>query len=119
VRPSPRASGARFAAAEATHVQGGPAQAERELSALAADAASDADRARVALLRFDNAFNLQGRVPDLRLLDDVAGAIADPFWRDQLLSMRAFVMSLGRGPWRRPHRPRSGTADQSRSQPRT
>jgi hypothetical protein len=46
-----------------------------------ADAASDAERARVALLRFDNAFLLQGRVPDLRLLDDAADAIADPFWR--------------------------------------
>jgi DNA-binding CsgD family transcriptional regulator len=90
--------GARFVAAEAAHFQGRPAQAERELAALAADAASDAERARVALLRFDNAFNLQGRVPDLRLLDDAADAIADPFCRDELLSMRAFVLSLSRGP---------------------
>ena len=90
--------GARFVAAEAAHFQGRPAQAERELAALAADAASDAERARVALLRFDNAFFLQGRVPDLRLLDDVAGAIADPFWRDQLLDRRSFVMSFSRGP---------------------
>ena len=56
--------GARFVAAEAAQFQGRPAQAERELAALAADAASDAERARVALLRFDNAFFLQGRVPD-------------------------------------------------------
>ena len=90
--------GARFVAAEAAHFQGRPAQAEHELAALAADAASDAERARVALLRFDNAFFLQGRVPDLRLLDDVAGAIADPFWRDQLLDRRSFVMSFSRGP---------------------
>jgi DNA-binding CsgD family transcriptional regulator len=90
--------GARFVAAEAAHFQGRPAQAERELAALAPDAASDADRARVALLRFDNAFNLQGRVPDLRLLDDAADAIVDPFWRDELLSMRAFVLSLSHGP---------------------
>ncbi|MCW2894754.1 MAG: transcriptional regulator, LuxR family, partial [Actinomycetia bacterium] len=89
---------ARFVAAEAAQFQGRPAQAERELAALAADAVSDAERARVALLRFDNAFLLQGRVPDLRLLDDVAGAIADPFWRDQLLNRRSFVMSFGRGP---------------------
>jgi hypothetical protein len=39
-------------AAEAARFQGRPAQAERELAALAADAASDADRARAALLRF-------------------------------------------------------------------
>jgi DNA-binding CsgD family transcriptional regulator/type II secretory pathway predicted ATPase ExeA len=90
--------GARFVAAEAAHFQGRPAQAERELAALAADAASDAEQARVALLRFDNAFFLQGRVPDLRLLDDVAGAIVDPFWRDQLLDRRSFVMSFSRGP---------------------
>ena len=90
--------GARFVAAEAAQFQGRPAQAERELAALAADAASDAERARVALLRFDNAFFLQGRVPDLRLLDDVAGAVADPFWRDQLLDRHSFVMSFSRGP---------------------
>jgi DNA-binding CsgD family transcriptional regulator len=89
---------ARFVAAEAAHFQGRPAQAERELAELAADAASDAEQARVALLRFDNAFNLQGRVPDLRLLDDAAAAIADPFWRDELLSMRVFVLSVSRGP---------------------
>jgi hypothetical protein len=51
--------GARFVAAGAAHFQGRPAQAESELAALAADAASDAERARVALLRFDNAFLLQ------------------------------------------------------------
>ena len=80
---------ARFVAAEAAQFQGRPAQAEHELAALATDAASDAERARVALLRFDNAFLLEGRAPDLRLLDDVAGAIADPFWRDQLLTRRS------------------------------
>jgi DNA-binding CsgD family transcriptional regulator/type II secretory pathway predicted ATPase ExeA len=90
--------GARFVAAEAAHFQGRPAQAESELAALAADAASDAERARVALLRFDNAFFLQGRVPDLRLLDEAAGAVADPFWRDQLLDRSSFVMSVSRGP---------------------
>jgi DNA-binding CsgD family transcriptional regulator len=89
---------ARFVAAEAAHFQGRPAQAERELAALAADTASDAERARVALLRFDNAFLLQGRVPDFRPLDDAADAVADPFWRGELLNRRSFVMSAGRGP---------------------
>src|ERR1700747_2176318 len=37
--------GARFVAAEAAHFQGRPAQAESELAALAAEAASDAERA--------------------------------------------------------------------------
>jgi len=89
--------GARFIAAEAANFQGRPAQAERELAALAADAASDVERARVALLRFDNAFLFQGRMPDLGLLDDAADAIADPFWRDELLNRRSFVMSSSRG----------------------
>jgi DNA-binding CsgD family transcriptional regulator len=64
----------------------------------AGPAPRDAERARVALLRFDNAFFLQGRVPDLHMLDEAAVAVADPFWRDQLLDRRSFVMSFGRGP---------------------
>ena len=89
---------ARFAAAEAAHFLGRPGQAERELAVLAADAASDAERARVALVRFDNAYFLRGREADLRLLDDAADAIADPFWRDRLLSRRFLVMGSSRGP---------------------
>src|SRR5271165_1108768 len=49
---------ARLIAAEAAHFLGRPSQAERELAALAADAAGDAERARVALARFDNAYFL-------------------------------------------------------------
>jgi DNA-binding CsgD family transcriptional regulator len=89
---------ARFVAAEAAHSQGRRAQAERELAALAADAGSDAERARVALLRFDDTFLLQGRDVDVRLLDDVADTLTDPFWRDALLARRAFVTILSSGP---------------------
>jgi DNA-binding CsgD family transcriptional regulator len=89
---------ARFVAAEAAHFQGRPAQAESELAALAADAASDAERARVALLRFENTFLLQGQEADLRLLNDAADAIADPFWRDELLTRRFWVMIFFDGP---------------------
>ena len=89
---------ARFTAAEAAHFLGRAGQAERELAVLAADAASDAERARVALIRFDNAYFLRGREADLRLLDDAADAIADPFWRDRLLSRRFFVIGSSRGP---------------------
>jgi DNA-binding CsgD family transcriptional regulator len=89
---------ARFVAAEAAHFQGRPAQAEHELAALAADAASDAERARVALLRFDNTYLLQGREADLRLIDEAAGAVTDPVWRDELLTRRFFVMSFRGGP---------------------
>jgi DNA-binding CsgD family transcriptional regulator len=89
---------ARFVAAEAAHFQGRPAQAERELAALAADAASDAEGARVALLRFDNTFLHQGREADVRLIDDAAGAVTDPFWRNELLTRRLFVRGYSGGP---------------------
>ncbi len=89
---------ARFVAAGAAHFLGRPGQAERELAGLAADAASDAERARVALVRFDNAYFLQGREADSLLLDDAADAVADPHWRDKLLARRLFVMGSSRGP---------------------
>jgi DNA-binding CsgD family transcriptional regulator len=34
----------------------------------------------------------------LRLIDEAAGVVTDPFWREELLTRRLFVMSLGRGP---------------------
>jgi len=88
---------ARFVAAEAAQYQGRPEQAEHELAALSAEAVSDAERARVVLLRFDNAFFLSGSA-DLRLLDDVAEGITDPFWRDELLTRHLLVMGVSRGP---------------------
>lgn len=88
---------ARFVAAEAAHLQGRPTQAEHELAVLAADAASDADRARVALLRFDNAFFLQGRA-DFGVLDEATAAITDPFWLDELLAGRLNVLAASQGP---------------------
>ena len=88
---------ARYVAAEAAQFQGRPGQAEDELAALAADAATDAERASVALLRFDNAFFLRGRT-DLRLVDDVVGSITDPAWRAELLARRMFVVGVSSGP---------------------
>jgi DNA-binding CsgD family transcriptional regulator len=89
---------ARFVAAEAAHVQGRMDQSERELAALALQTTSDAERARVALLRFDNVYRLQGREADLRLIDDAADVITDPFWRDKVLTRRALVMVASHGP---------------------
>ncbi|MDX6227004.1 MAG: hypothetical protein QOI76_394, partial [Frankiales bacterium] len=88
---------ARFVAAEAAHAQGRPEQAEDELTALAVQAVSDAEQARVALLRFDNAYHLQG-CADLRLIDDAAEAVTDPFWHDELMTRRFLVMSTSSGP---------------------
>jgi DNA-binding CsgD family transcriptional regulator len=88
---------ARLVAAGAAHAQGRPGQAEDELTALAAQAVSDAEQARVALLRFDNAYLLQG-CADLRLIDDAADAITDPFWHDELMTRRFLAMSTTSGP---------------------
>jgi DNA-binding CsgD family transcriptional regulator len=89
---------ARFAAAEAAYSLGRQVQAERELAALASEAAGDAERARVALLRFDNAYLRDGQEADLRLIEDAAAAITDPFWRNELLARRFFAISLTSGP---------------------
>jgi len=88
---------ARFLAAEAANVEGRHDQAEHELAALATQATTDADQARVALLRFDNTYLLEGRA-EFRLIEDALDAVTDPFWHDELLSRRFFVMSMTSGP---------------------
>jgi DNA-binding CsgD family transcriptional regulator len=88
---------ARFLAAEAAHVQGRTEQAEAELAELATRASTDAQRARVAAMRFDNAFFPSGR-PDVRILDDAEAAITDPAWRTELLTRRLSVMAQVAGP---------------------
>jgi DNA-binding CsgD family transcriptional regulator len=87
---------ARFMAAETAHLQGRSDQAEQELAALAAQATSDAESARVALLRFDNVF-LKGNA-DFQIVDDALAVITDPFWRDELANRRLFVTSIVSGP---------------------
>jgi DNA-binding CsgD family transcriptional regulator len=87
---------ARFMAAEAAHLQGRADQAEQELAALAAQATSDAERARVALLRFDNAFLKDSA--DSSIIDDTLALITDPFWRDQLANRRLFGTTIVTGP---------------------
>jgi hypothetical protein len=87
---------ARFMAAETAHLQGRSDQAEQELATLAAQAASDAGKARVALLRFDNAF-LKGGV-DSSIIDNTLALITDPFWRDELANRRIFATAISSGP---------------------
>jgi hypothetical protein len=82
--------------AETAHLQGRSDQAEQELATLAAQATSDAERARVALLRFDNTY--LGRSADFQIIDDTLADITDPFWRDALANRRLFVMALSSGP---------------------
>ena len=87
---------ARFTAAESAHFQRRSDQAEQELAVLAAQATSDAEKARVALLRFDNAF-LNGNA-DFQIIDDTLALITDPFWRDRLANRRFFVTAMVSGP---------------------
>ncbi|MGD0811067.1 MAG: AAA family ATPase [Acidimicrobiales bacterium] len=68
-----------------------------ELAELADQAVSDADRARVALLRFDNAFNLQGEA-HFALLYEAIGTISDQFWVDELQNRLAAIKCHIRGP---------------------
>jgi DNA-binding CsgD family transcriptional regulator len=88
---------ARFLAAESAHFQGRPGEAEHELAVLATQARSDAERARVAIVRFDNSYLLRGRA-DPQLIDDVAEVVADPFWLDELSSRRFFAATFSSGP---------------------
>jgi hypothetical protein len=88
---------ARFIAAEAAQSQGRAEQAEDELAALALEATGDAERARVALLRFDNAYFGKGRA-EFGLVDDVVAGVADPFWRQELVARRLYVTTMSDGP---------------------
>ena len=87
---------ARFMAAETAHLQGRSGQAEQELAALAAHATSDAEKARVALLRFDNTYF--ERRADFQIIDDTLADITDPVWRDELVNRRLFVMAMSSRP---------------------
>jgi len=87
---------ARFAAAEAAHLQGRSGQAEQELAALATMATSDAEKARVALLRFDNVF--LERSADFQIIDDILADISDPFWRDALVNRRLYATAMSSRP---------------------
>jgi DNA-binding CsgD family transcriptional regulator len=87
---------ARLMAAETAHLQGRSGQAEQELAALTAQATSDAERARVALLRFDNTYF--ERSPDFQIIDDTLADITDPFWRDELVNRRLFVTAMSSRP---------------------
>ena len=88
---------ARLVAAEVAHFQGRAEQADQEMAALALDAVSDAELARVAIVRFDNAYLLHARV-EVDLIEDAISSVSDPRWRDELLARRFYVTSLASGP---------------------
>ena len=67
---------ARLIAAEVAHFQGRAEQAEQELDDLAHDAVNDAERARAAILRFDNAYLLHARV-EVALIEEALSSVSD------------------------------------------
>jgi len=87
---------ARFLAAEAAHFQRRSDQAEQELAALAVQATTDVEKARVALLRFDNLF-LERSLGN-QIIDDALALVTDPFWRDALADRRLFATVISSGP---------------------
>jgi DNA-binding CsgD family transcriptional regulator len=88
---------AKMLAAEAAHMRGRPEQAEQELAALAAEATSESEQVRVALLRFDHAFFARGQA-DTAAIDRLLGTVVDPLWRDELLARRLVLDGLQHGP---------------------
>jgi DNA-binding CsgD family transcriptional regulator len=88
---------ARLLAAEASHVRGQHEQASAELDQLAAAAATESERVRVALLRFDHDFFLHGTA-DVNALDELLGTVVDSAWRDELLARRLCLNGLTHGP---------------------
>lgn len=88
---------ARYLAADAAHARGRHEQAEQELAALATDALTSSERARVALLRFDHAFSLRGDA-DPSHIDALLSVIDEPRWRDELVARRLVLCGLKQGP---------------------
>ncbi len=87
---------ARLLAAESAHVDGRHQDAERELDALGADAATATERIRVALLRFDLAYFSRGTA-DVAVIDTLLRTAVDPAWRGELLARRLCMNGATRG----------------------
>jgi DNA-binding CsgD family transcriptional regulator len=88
---------ARLVAAWAAHVHGRSEQSDWELADLANQAVSDADRSRVALLRFDNVLSQWGEAR-FALLTEAIDTITDQSWVDQLRTRIAFAKGFTRSP---------------------
>jgi hypothetical protein len=88
---------ARLIAAWAVNVHGRTKQADGELAELANRAVSDAERARVALARFNGAFYSRGET-NFALLYEAIDIITDQFWRNEIQARVAFAKGFARGP---------------------
>jgi len=88
---------ARFIAAWAAHANGRSDQAAEELGELASEAACDADRARVALLRLETSFFITGE-SDFTPLYVAIDNITDQFWLEELRTRIALMKGISGGP---------------------
>jgi DNA-binding CsgD family transcriptional regulator/type II secretory pathway predicted ATPase ExeA len=88
---------ARLIAAWAVNIHGRTKQADSELAELANRAVSDAERARVALARFNGAFYSRGET-NFALLYEAIDIINDQFWRNEIQARVAFAKGFARGP---------------------
>jgi DNA-binding CsgD family transcriptional regulator len=88
---------ARLIAAWAVNVHGRTKQADGELAELASRAVSDAERARVALARFNGAFYSKGET-NFAVLYEAIDSVTDQFWRHEIQARVAFAKGFARGP---------------------
>ena len=90
---------AKLLAVELADLQGRVTGLDAKLAGLAAEAADDAQRARVAIARLDRlAFHLARFDEALQLAQATEDALSDPAWRDELRARRAGWLLVVRGP---------------------
>jgi DNA-binding CsgD family transcriptional regulator len=96
------AAGAGFEAAllvaQLAGLQGRIAEAEERLAGLIPEAASDADRARVILVRLENLnFALGQKERALAIAQEAEASISDPAWRAEIAATRSALLLHTRG----------------------
>jgi hypothetical protein len=90
---------ARLLAAQSAALNGHVDDADRELAALAAEAANDDQLGRATMARLDNhVFHPGGLDKGLRMTADAQAVIEDPVWRDELSARRSGVVAGTHGP---------------------
>jgi DNA-binding CsgD family transcriptional regulator len=88
---------AELLAAHITGLQGRSDEAAAELADLAERAGTDAERARVAIVRFDTSV-VWSAADESDVLGTALAAVGDPAWRDRLAARRLAVVLNAAGP---------------------
>lgn len=86
-------------AAQVAGLEGRGAQAEAQLTVLAAKATDDTERALVAIARLDNQVYFLGQIPEaLVIADEADAAVTDLTWRDEITAKRGGLLLAMHGP---------------------